>query len=58
MSSTPLYLSLPGCFPSWLMLGSGVLASLSHQGCDKGAEEGFAAAPSVVHELEESEVER
>src|SRR5215213_11495042 len=41
-----------------LLLGSGVLASLSHQGCDKGAEEGFAAAPSVVHEREESEVER
>src|SRR5919202_5976857 len=40
------------------MLGSGVLASLSHQGCDKGAEEGFAAAPSVVHELEEAEIER
>src|SRR3954469_4651711 len=41
-----------------LLLGSGVLASLSHQGCDKGAEEGFAAAPSVVHELEEAEIER
>src|SRR3954469_2064986 len=29
-----------------------------HQGGDKGAEQGFAAAPGVVHELEESEVER
>src|SRR3954452_1003538 len=28
------------------------------QGCDEGAEEGFAAAPSVVHELEEAEIER
>src|SRR3954462_7380859 len=41
-----------------LLLESGVLASLSHQGCDKGAKEGFAAAPSVVHELEEAEIER
>src|SRR3954470_20365269 len=41
-----------------LLLGSGVLASLSHQGCDEGAKEGFAAAPGVVHELEEAEVER
>jgi hypothetical protein len=40
------------------MLGSGVLASLSHQGCEKGTKQGFAAAPSVVHELEEAEVER
>src|SRR5690242_13775973 len=45
-------------FRTSLLLGSGVLASLSHQGCDKGAEEGFAAAPSVVHELEEAEIER
>src|SRR3954453_8102015 len=44
--------------PSTLLFGSGVLASLSHQGCDEGAEEGFAAAPSVVHELEEAEIER
>src|SRR4051812_40286230 len=28
------------------------------QGCDEGAEEGFAAAPGVVHELEEAEIER
>jgi transposase-like protein len=41
-----------------LLPGSGVLASLSHQGCDEGAEKGFAAAPGVVHELEESEIER
>ena len=41
-----------------LLLGSGVLASLSHQGCDEGAQEGFAAAPGVVHELEEAEIER
>ena len=41
-----------------LLSGSGVLASLSHQGCDEGAEEGFAAAPGVVHELEEAEIER
>src|ERR687890_1715870 len=44
--------------PSRLMLGSGVLASLSHQGCNEGAEEGLAAAPGVVHELEEAEIER
>src|SRR4051794_11452716 len=48
--------------PSWkiarLLPGSGVLAILSHQGCDEGAEEGFAAAPGVVHELEEAEIER
>jgi transposase len=42
----------------WLLLGSGVLASLSHQGCDEGAQEGSAAAPGVVHELEEAEIER
>src|SRR4051794_38383816 len=29
-----------------------------HQGGDKGSEQGFAAAAAVVHELEESEVER
>src|SRR3954467_14935004 len=28
------------------------------QCCDEGAEEGFAAAPGVVHELEEAEIER
>jgi hypothetical protein len=32
---------------------------ISHdQGCDEGAEEGFAAAPGVVHELEEAEIQR
>ena len=40
----------------WLMLGSGVLASLSHQGCDESAEEGLASALGVVHELEKAEV--
>src|SRR3569833_1928972 len=40
-----------------LLLGSGVLASLSHQGCDEGAKQSFAPAPGIVHELEESEVE-
>jgi len=29
-----------------------------HQSRDEGAEQGFAAAPGVVHELEEGEVER
>jgi sulfur relay (sulfurtransferase) DsrF/TusC family protein len=42
----------------WLFSGSGVLASLSHQGCDEGAEEGLASAPGVVHEFEEAEIER
>src|SRR5829696_464865 len=28
------------------------------QGCDEGTKQGFAAAPGVVHELEEAEVER
>jgi hypothetical protein len=28
------------------------------QGCNEGAQEGFAAAPSVVHELEEAEIQR
>ena len=42
----------------WLLPGCGVLASLSHQGCDEGSEKGFATAPGVVHELEEAEVER
>src|SRR3954452_17394283 len=42
-----------------LLLGSGVVMGTSrHQGGDKGSEQGFAAAPGVVHELEESEVER
>src|SRR3954466_3506047 len=42
----------------WLLLGSGVLASLSHQSRDEGAKQSFAAAPGVVHELEEAEIER
>ncbi len=29
-----------------------------HQGANEAAEEGFASAPGVVHELEEGEVER
>src|SRR4051812_20893903 len=29
-----------------------------HQGCDEGAKEGFAAAPDVVHEREEAEIQR
>src|SRR3954462_13998441 len=42
-----------------LLLGSGVVMGASrHQGGDEGAEEGFAAAPGVVHEREEAEVER
>src|SRR5215212_11752333 len=43
----------------WLLAGSGVVMGTSrHQGGDKGSEQGFAAAAGVVHELEESEVER
>jgi hypothetical protein len=34
-----------------------VLARLSHQGCDEGAQECLASAPGVVYELEEAEVE-
>jgi hypothetical protein len=42
-----------------LLAGSGVVMGTSrHQGGDKGSEQGFAAAAGVVHELEESEVER
>ena len=44
--------------PAWLLSGSGVLAHLSHQSCNEGAKEGFAAAPGVVHELEEAEIQR
>src|SRR3712207_6954037 len=43
----------------WLLLGSGVVLGRSrHQGGEEGSEQGFAAAPGVVHELEEAEVER
>src|SRR3712207_7130070 len=33
-------------------------AGSRHQGADEAAEEGFASAAGVVHELEEAEVER
>jgi hypothetical protein len=36
----------------------GVLAHLSHQRCNKGAKESFAATSGVVHELEEAEIKR
>src|SRR4051812_2819621 len=40
-----------------LFVGSGVMVRVSpHQSCEEGAEESFAAAPGVVHELEEAEV--
>jgi hypothetical protein len=44
----------------WLFSGSGVLGGSPsyHQGSDQLAEQGFAAAAGVVHELEEAEVER
>ena len=43
----------------WLLLGSGVVKGPSRdQGGDKGSEQGFAAAPGVVHELKEAEIER
>src|SRR3954467_3424440 len=42
----------------WLLSGSGVMEASHDQCCDEGAEEGFAAAPGVVHELEEAEIER
>ena len=46
-------------FSRRLLLGSGVMAlSSSHQSRDEGAEEGFAAAPGVVDELEEAEIQR
>jgi len=42
----------------WLLLGSGVVVSSSrNQAGDKRAEQGFATSPSIVHELEEAEVE-
>ena len=50
---SPLLKKKPGLLP-----GSGVLAHLFTQNCNKGAEEGFAAAPGVVHELEEAEIQR
>jgi hypothetical protein len=28
------------------------------QGCNEGAQKGFAAAPGVVHELEDAEIQR
>ena len=44
-------------FAVWLFVGSGVMVRLSpHQSCEEGAEESFAAAPGVVHELEEAEI--
>src|SRR3712207_4627682 len=49
----------PFSITCWLLLGSGVMAlSSSHQSRDEGAEEGFASAPGVMHELEEGEVQR
>jgi len=43
----------------WLLLGSGVVMGPSRdQTGDQGTEQGFAAPASVVHELEEAEVER
>src|SRR4051812_48784114 len=55
-----LLASFRGCCSNlvWLLPGSGVLAHLPHQSCNEGAKEGFAAAPGVVHELEEAEVQR
>src|SRR5215213_5267511 len=41
---------------SWLFSGSGVMRSSGHQSGDKGAEQSFAAAARVVHELEEAEI--
>jgi len=46
-------------FLVWLLLGSGVVTGPSrNQARDERAEWGFAAPASVVHELEEAEVER
>jgi len=40
-------------------LGFGVVPGPSrNQACDEGAEQGFSASASVVHELEEAEIER
>src|SRR3954447_25178768 len=45
--------------PARLLLGSGVVAGTSRdEACDEGAEQDFAAAAGVVHELEEAEVQR
>jgi hypothetical protein len=58
----PLYPEYPepefeGKFCKRLLIGSGVMVRMScHQCRDEGAQEGFAAAPGVVHELEEAEV--
>jgi hypothetical protein len=42
----------------WLLSGSGVVAGTSRdQAGDEGAKQGFAASPSIVHELEEAKVE-
>ena len=45
---------------AWLFSGSGVLGVCPscHQGGDEFAEQGFAAAAGVMHELEEAEIER
>jgi len=44
---------------AWLLLGSGVVTGPSrNQAGDEGAQQGFAASASVVHELEEAEIER
>jgi len=45
--------------PTRLLSGSGVVAGTSRdQAGDEGAKQGFATSPSIVHELEEAEVER
>lgn len=45
--------------PVKLLLGSGVVVDTScDQGRNEGAEQGFAAPPRVVHELEEAKIER
>ena len=41
-----------------LFSGSGVVGASRHQGGNELAEEGFASAPRIVHELEEAEVKR
>jgi hypothetical protein len=44
---------------TWLLMGSGVMVRRScRQRRDEGAEESFAPAPGVVHELKEAKVER
>ena len=43
----------------WLLLGFGVVPGPSrNQAGDEGAQQGFAASASVVHELEKAEIER